>query len=115
MAAGQERALRRRIRSIQSTQKITRAMELIAASRIVRAQQAITASRPYAEQMDEVVAQLAATPEAKNHWVFAGGGDRRVVVLLGADRGLSGAFNVSVLRAGEELIRDLTQGGPRPR
>ena len=65
MPAGQERILRRRIRSVQSTQKITRAMELIAASRIVRAQQAMAAAKPYAERMQEVVSELAATPEAR--------------------------------------------------
>jgi len=114
VAAGQERALRRRIRSIQSTQKITRAMELIAASRIVRAQQAIVASRPYEQRMNEVVSELAATPEAKDHWIFAGGGERAVVVVLGADRGLSGAFSVSVLRAAEELLGSLSGRGPQP-
>jgi len=112
--AGQERILRRRIRSVQSTQKITRAMELIAASRIVRAQHAIAAARPYAERMQQVVSDLAATPEAKGHWVFAGAGDKALVVVLGADRGLAGAFSVSVLRAADELLRQLSGRGPRP-
>ena len=114
MPAGQERTLRRRIRSIQSTQKITRAMELIAASRIVRAQLAIAAARPYAERMSEVVSEIAATPEAKDHWVFAGGGERPLVVVLAADRGLSGAFNISVLRAAEELLRRLSRRAEAP-
>jgi F-type H+-transporting ATPase subunit gamma len=114
MPAGQERVLRRRIRSIQSTQKITRALELIAASRIIRAQQAIRAARPYTERMEDVVAELANTPEAKDHWIFAGGGDRALVVVLGADRGLAGAFNTSVHRAADELVRDLSRRGPAP-
>ena len=114
MPAGQERTLRRRIRSIQSTQKITRAMELIAASRIVRAQLAITAAKPYAERMNDVVSEIAATPEAKDHWVFAGGGERPLVVVLAADRGLSGAFNVSVLRAADELLRRLSRRAGAP-
>ncbi len=114
MPAGQERTLRRRIRSIQSTQKITRAMELIAASRIVRAQLAITAAKPYAERMSDVVGEIAATPEAKDHWLFAGGGDRPLVVVLAADRGLSGAFNVSVLRAADELLRRLSRRAGAP-
>jgi F-type H+-transporting ATPase subunit gamma len=112
--AGQERILRRRIRSVQSTQKITRAMELIAASRIVRAQQAITAAKPYAERMQQVVSELAATPEAKGHWVFGGGGGKALVVVLGADRGLAGAFNTSVLRSADELVGQLSRGGTRP-
>ena len=70
MAGGQERVLRRRIRSVESTKKITRAMELIAASRIVRAQQAIAAARPYVAKMAEVVSHLADTPDAANHPIF---------------------------------------------
>ena len=114
MPAGQERTLRRRIRSIQSTQKITRAMELIAASRIVRAQLAITAAKPYAERMRTSSPRSPPTPEAKDHWIFAGGGERPLVVVLAADRGLSGAFNISVLRAADELLRRLATRGPRP-
>ncbi len=114
MPAGEERALRRRIRSVASTQKITRAMELIAASRIVRAQQAMVAARPYAERMQDVVRELATTPEAQRHWVFAGGGDRSLVVVLGADRGLCGAFNSSVHRVAEELLGELARNGPAP-
>jgi F-type H+-transporting ATPase subunit gamma len=97
-----------------STQKITRAMELIAASRIVRAQQAMIAARPYAARMEDVVRELAATPEAQRHWIFAGGGDRSLVVVLGADRGLCGAFNTSVHRVAEELLSELGRTGPAP-
>ena len=114
MPAGQERALRRRIRSIRSTQKITRAMELIAASRILRAQQAMAAARPYAEHMREVVADISSAPEASGHWVFSGRGDRAVVIVLAGDRGLSGAFNATVLRAGNELANRLGQRGAAP-
>jgi F-type H+-transporting ATPase subunit gamma len=112
--AGEERALRRRIRSVASTQKITRAMELIAASRIVRAQQAMVAARPYAQRMEDVIRELAATPEAQRHWIFAGGGDRSLVVVLGADRGLCGAFNSSVHRVAEELLGELARSGTAP-
>jgi F-type H+-transporting ATPase subunit gamma len=112
--AGQERALRRRIRSIQSTQKITRAMQLIAASRIIRAQQAIAAARPYSERMSEVVSKLAGTPEAQQHWIFAGRGDKAAVVVLAGDRGLAGAFNLLVMRAAEELLGELGARGPEP-
>ncbi|HTW10815.1 MAG TPA: ATP synthase F1 subunit gamma [Acidimicrobiales bacterium] len=114
MPAGKERALRRRIRSVESTQKITRAMELIAASRIVRAQQAINAASPYTEDMRHVVEELAGTPEARGHWVFAGTGDRPMVIVVGADRGLAGAFSVSVMRGAEELLRRLSERGRRP-
>jgi len=118
--AGLERALRRRIRSIESTQKITRAMELIAGSRIVRAQQAIAAAKPYTDRLREVVSELAADPEAARHWAFAAEGPRppsegaTVVAVLGADRGLAGAFNVLVHRAADELISELSREGARP-
>src|ERR671929_7383 len=59
MASGQERLLRRRIRSVQSTKKITKAMELIAASRILKAQQRVAAARPYSEQITSVIGNLA--------------------------------------------------------
>jgi len=106
VAGGQERELRRRIRSIQSTKKITRAMELIAASRIVRAQQAIRAARPYVEKLREVVGHLADTPDASTHPLFRQPGEIRTVALIvmAGDRGLSGAFNTSVLRQAERLI-----------
>src|SRR5205814_2067191 len=65
--SGQERVLRRRIRSVQSTKKITRAMELIAASRIVKAQQRVAAARPYSEQITEVIRQLAASGAGLDH------------------------------------------------
>src|SRR5918995_1794045 len=60
MPGGKERALRRQIRSVQSTKKITKAMELIAASRIVKAQQRVAAARPYSERITEVIRNLAA-------------------------------------------------------
>ena len=67
MASGQERKLRRRINSVQSTKKITRAMELIAASRIVKAQQRVAAARPYSEQITEVLRQLVSAGVALDH------------------------------------------------
>ena len=100
MAGGQERVLRRRIRSVESTKKITRAMELIAASRIVRAQQAIAAARPYVAKMGEVVAHLAGTPDAAGHPLFREAESARTVaiIVITADRGLAGGYNSSVIR-----------------
>jgi F-type H+-transporting ATPase subunit gamma len=113
MAGGKERALRRRIKSVQSTKKITKAMELIAASRIVKAQQRVAAARPYAERITEVIRNLAAAG--------AGGGsplleERETIrtvayVVVGADRGLCGAYNSSVIRAAERsMLRQQAQG-----
>jgi len=106
MAGGQERLLRRRIKSIQSTQKITRAMELIAASRIVKAQASVVSAQPYSESITQVVRDLSAG---------GGGGDspllnprpeiRRVAhIVVTADRGLCGAYNSSVIREAERSL-----------
>lgn len=113
MAGGQERTLRRRVRSVQSTKKITRAMELIAASRIVKAQQAIAAARPYVDKMAEVVSHLADTPEGREHPLFREPDDARkvAVITIAGDRGLSGAYNSSVIRAAERVIAERTAGG----
>src|SRR5690242_15216169 len=105
---GQERVLRRRIRSINSTKKITRAMELIAASRIVKAQQRVVAAQPYADGLTAVVGNLANAGAALNHPLLQPRAQIRHVahVVLAADRGLCGAYNASVLRAAEGELRE---------
>ena len=107
MASGQERVLRRRIKSVQSTKKITRAMELIAASRIVRAQQRVAAARPYSEQITEVIRNLAEGGAGLDHPLLVPReGIRKVgFVVVTADRGLAGAYNSSVIRAAERALR----------
>jgi F-type H+-transporting ATPase subunit gamma len=107
MASGQERILRRRIRSVQATQKITRAMELIAASQIVRAQQRIAAAAPYQRGIAEVLAEAAADAgEHAGRLVGVPDDPARVLVLaLVADRGLAGGYNANVLRATERQVR----------
>jgi F-type H+-transporting ATPase subunit gamma len=108
MAGGQERVLRRRIRSVESTKKITRAMELIAGSRIVRAQQAIVAARPYVQKMGEVVHHLAGTPDASSHPLFRDVEPvgQVAIVLITADRGLAGGYNSSIIRTVERMVSD---------
>jgi F-type H+-transporting ATPase subunit gamma len=106
MAGGQERILRRRIRSVQSTMKITRAMELIAASRIVRAQGRVEAARPYSEQITHVIANLAGGGSELDSPLLVPREVRRVAyVVLAADRGLCGAYNTSVIRAAERALQ----------
>ena len=113
MAGGQERILRRRIRSVQSTRKITKAMELIAASRIVRAQNRIAANRPFREGMERVLRLAAAadpiaakkllgTPEAPQH---VG------ILLIAGDRGLAGSYNSGVLRLTERTVAEYRAAG----
>jgi F-type H+-transporting ATPase subunit gamma len=106
MAGGQERILRRRIKSIQSTKKITKAMELIAASQIVRAQTRIAASKPYQEGMARVVLETAlGDPLAAGSLLGTPESVAKVAVLsVVADRGLCGGYNTSVFRATERLL-----------
>lgn len=106
MAGGQERTLRRRIKSIQSTKKITKAMELIAASQIVRAQGRIAASRPYEEGIARIVVETAlGDPMAAGELLGTPEKIEKVAVLsVVADRGLCGGYNTSVFRATERHL-----------
>jgi F-type H+-transporting ATPase subunit gamma len=113
MAGGQERILRRRIKTVQSTKKITKAMELIAASRIVKAQQRVAAARPYSEQITEVIRNLAAGGAGGGHPLLSPRDEIRKVayVAVSADRGLSGSYNSGVIRATERaMAADEAQG-----
>src|SRR5436309_5042843 len=108
MAGGQERALRRRIRSVESTKKITRAMELIAASRILKAQQRVAAARPYAELLTEAIRSLSsASGGGTSHPLLATRDEVRTVafVVITADRGLAGGYNAGVIRAAERALQ----------
>ena len=106
MAGGQERILRRRIKSIQSTKKITKAMELIAASQIVKAQGRIAAARPYQHGMARVVLETAlGDPDAAGRLLGTPESVDRVAVLsVVSDRGLCGGYNTMVFRATERLL-----------
>ena len=113
MAGGQERILRGRIRSVQATKKITRAMELIAGSRIVKAQQRVQAAVPYSEKITEVVKDLAAGGGSAEMPLLAGRDEIRKTcyVAIAADRGLNGGYNAGVQRATEgEVKADVANG-----
>jgi F-type H+-transporting ATPase subunit gamma len=113
MAGGQERVLRRRIRSVQSTRKITKAMELIAASRIVRAQARIAANRPYREGMAKILRQVVQEdPIAAEKLLGVPESPERVGILaIVGDRGLAGSYNSGVLRATERLVAEHVANG----
>ncbi len=113
MAGGTERILRGRIKAMQSTKKITRAMELIAGSRIVKAQQRVQAAVPYSEQITEVVKDLAAAGASADAPMLAGRDDVKTTcyVAITADRGLCGGYNAGVQRATEgEVKADVLAG-----
>lgn len=107
MPGAQERILRRRINSVKATKKITRAMELIAASRVVRAQQRANAARPYARQITKVIEDLAAGGANIDHPLLreAESLNRIAYIVLTSDRGLAGAYNSSVIRAAERELQ----------
>ncbi|HZP91163.1 MAG TPA: ATP synthase F1 subunit gamma [Actinomycetota bacterium] len=104
--------IRRRIRSVQSTQKITRAMKLVAAAKLRRAQDRILEARPYAHKMAELVGALArGIGEDKHPLLVRREGGRKLFVVITADKGLCGAFNSNVVRRTLELLRAVTGDG----
>lgn len=96
--AGKLREVRRRIRSVKSTQKITRAMELIAASRIVKATARTHAAKPYADEISKIVADLVRRGGGGAELLAPREGGRVGVIAVTADRGLAGAYNTNVLK-----------------
>src|SRR5579872_1271037 len=107
--------LRLRIRSVRSTQKITSAMKVVAASRLRRAQEQAEAARPYSTRMERMLASLAGSlrGQANAPALLAGTGKDQVhlIVVATSDRGLAGGFNATILREARRMIRELTQGG----
>src|SRR5688500_17841822 len=108
------KALKLRIGSVKSTQKITKALNMVAASKLRRAQQNATAARPYSERMRDVAAALAGRvtvgPQTPTLLAGTGKDETHLIVVATSDRGLAGAFSGNVVRAArrkaEELIRD---------
>ena len=113
MASGQERILRRRIKSVESTKKITRAMELIAASRIVKAQARVHAAVPYSDTITEVMHDLAAAGAGSDSPLLNPRSDVGKVahIVVTADRGLCGTYNSTVIRAAEGSMREQSAQG----
>ncbi|MDQ1614629.1 MAG: F-type H+-transporting ATPase subunit gamma [Actinomycetota bacterium] len=111
----QLRVYRRRIKSVQATKKITRAMELIAASRIVKAQQRVVASTPYAEAITETVT-IVASSSSTDHILTTERDDpgKVAVLVVTSDRGLAGAYSTNALRTTEQLIARLREDGRDP-
>jgi F-type H+-transporting ATPase subunit gamma len=105
--------IKRRIASVNNTKKITKAMELVAGSRLRRAQARIEALRPYADRMQQLVIDVAAaTGEAHDQPLLARRDVKKVaVVALTGDRGLAGAFNATVVRRSLEIARDQRSAG----
>lgn len=106
--------LKNRIKSVKSTQKITKAMKMVAAAKLRRAQEAAEAGRPYAEKMAQVMASLAANAQGDAGSVLLSGTGKRdhhLLVVMTSDRGLCGGFNSSIVRATRKKITELRGAG----
>lgn len=106
------RDIRKRIASVKNTQKITKAMKMVAAAKLRRAEEAIKAARPYSEKMREVLMSLAQRVDASGHPMLdVKPVQRALLVLITADRGLCGAFNANLNRRAEAFYKELTAKG----
>jgi F-type H+-transporting ATPase subunit gamma len=109
------KALKLRIGSVKSTQKITKALNMVAASKLRRAQQNATAARPYSARMTDVVASLASRvtpgPQSPKLMVGTGKDDTHLIIVATSDRGLAGAFNSNIVRAARRKADDLIADG----
>lgn len=116
MASAELRDTRRRIRSVLATQKITRAMELIAASRIPKASARVVASKPYTAKLIEVIQNLGSAGAGSDHLLLQRREVETVgVVVVTSDRGLAGAYASSIIRLAEQRIIDLRREGKQIR
>jgi F-type H+-transporting ATPase subunit gamma len=104
------KAIRRRIGSAKSTQQITRALKLVSAARLRRAQEALTASLPYSEALARIADSLL-TSEGISTGPVEGAQKRSMLVVVGSDRGLAGGYNAFVLRAAEDVQREIRSRG----
>ncbi|MGW8061464.1 F0F1 ATP synthase subunit gamma [Streptomyces ziwulingensis] len=108
----QLRVYKRRIRSVTATKKITKAMEMIAASRVVKAQRKVAASTPYAQELTRAVTAVGTGSDTKHPLTTeADNPTRAAVLLLTSDRGLAGAFNSNAIKAAEQLTERLEREG----
>ncbi len=111
--------MRNRIASVQATQKITKAMQMVAAAKLRRSQEAAENARPYAQRMAAVIANLAkgvaGKPGAPALLVGTGRQDQHLIVVATSDRGLAGGFNSSIVRAARERISELLNAGKQVR
>ena len=107
--------LRNRIASVKATQKITKAMQMVAAAKLRRAQQSAEAARPFAERMNRVLGNLAAAvagqPGAPKLLAGTGSDEKHLLIVCTGERGLAGAFNSAIVRLARERARTLTDQG----
>ncbi len=101
------RDLKKRLKAVKNTQKITKAMKMVAASKLRRAQNAILQARPYALRMDEIIRHIVKTTDLSAHRLMAVRVPKRVeLVVMTSNRGLCGSFNSNIIRTAESFLRD---------
>src|SRR3954447_8440251 len=106
------RVYRRRIKSVESTKKITKAMELIAASRIVKAQARMNNAKPYAKELSEALGRLSGDPTLAHPMLTGVENPRRAgILLVTSDRGLAGGYNANAIKTANELAERLSADG----
>jgi len=97
--------IRRRIKSVKNTQQITKAMKMVSAAKLRRAQEAMFAARPFARRMLDVLGSMAARAKPESHPLLAARkGNRILLVIVTADKGLAGGFNANIIRAGMQFL-----------
>lgn len=111
----QTQALNRRIRSVKNAKQITKAMEVVAASRMRRVQEAAAKTRAYGELADSIINRIANTQEAKHHPYFQKNGTHdQLYIIFTSDRGLAGAFNSNIFSTTHQLLLEDKQSGATP-
>jgi len=101
------RETRKKIKTVKSTQQITKAMKMVSAAKLRRAQEAMFAARPYARKMLEVLGDLAARAESQAHPLLQDRGDKRVVlIVITSDKGLCGGFNANIIRTAVRFLAE---------
>jgi F-type H+-transporting ATPase subunit gamma len=99
------RDIRRRIKSVQSTRQLTKAMKMVSAAKLRRAQERMLAARPYAQRMRSVLSSLASRTNTEAHPLLADRGDKRIeAVVMTADKGLCGSFNTNIIKRAQAFL-----------
>src|SRR6476660_9883107 len=110
--AGQLKEVRNRIKSVQSTQQITKAMKMVSAAKLRRAQDAIIQMRPYAKKLQEMLSNIVSNTEVEGGNALAQERpvERVLIFAITSDRGLAGAYNANVIKLVKQVIREKYQG-----
>ena len=104
------RDIRRRIKSVQSTRQLTKAMKMVSAAKLRRAQERMLASRPYSQMMQRVLRSLASRANPESHPLLAERGEDRIEVLvMTGDKGLCGSFNTNIIKRAQAFLLEKGQ------